>query len=86
MEFQDRSRVENFFHETFRKVLEENYLLVPDAMYEKTKTGTGYDGKTGTGNEESHRYLPDVTGITKISEMSQNTRYGFKKNRLFGKL
>ena len=49
--------MENFFHETFRKVLEENYLLIPDAMYGKTKTGTGYEGKTGTGNEESHRYL-----------------------------
>ena len=35
VEFQYRDSVENFIHESIRKVLEENYLLVPDAMTEK---------------------------------------------------
>ena len=35
VEFQYRDSVENFIHESIRKVLEENYLLVPDAMNEK---------------------------------------------------
>ena len=35
VEFQYRDSVENFIHGSIRKVLEENYLLVPDAMTEK---------------------------------------------------
>ena len=34
VEFQHRNRVENFIHDSVRKVLEDNFLLVPSAMNE----------------------------------------------------